>query len=259
MSELSSSEKASVVERTRVTLNLIPAEEILASLPTGFLAKATTASELVGYFAELADKPPELFDYLRAGPLDWVFVDGFKVSPQCHTKWCWAAVGEGVARCYNPGTDCTQHSVAKMMLGSDEDFDAPCVDPLMKEEEPSQFNRPEVLRSVLHRLDCYGSEHTVPFVAPPPQNVQQWIDGDQNGRRVVCVRIEWPDQNGHFVAIDGYCRNTDLIHVWDPLGQQAREIAFTDLAKNYEIGPNKGGAWTHTLYTKRGTAVCGNH
>ena len=227
----------SLLTQTRVQLNLV----------------AAASDSVLAAPAASGDAP-------SPGADDWVFVGGFDMEPQCHTQWCWAAVADAVTHCYNLKTDCTQQVIAEMKLGSGLDFNAPCVAAIQTKDERLPINEPAVLASVLHLVDCFGHEHLIPFQAPPPADVQKWINGDATRPPcLVCVRIQWEDQSGHFVVIDGYKRNSDALRVWDPLGAQCREISAKTLTDSYEIGNSKGGSWTHTYYTRRGKASCSAH
>jgi hypothetical protein len=81
----------------------------------------------------------------------------------------------------------------------------------------------------------------------PLGDIQGWIDGDQRGRRAVCVRIKWPSGDAHFVTIDGYRRGTNWLHLWDSESGEAKEIRYDELVSGYK----NIGRWADTLFTER--------
>jgi hypothetical protein len=241
MNELPSEKHSSVIERTRVPLNLRRGSFLLRKID-GVLGKTNLfARVLSGVFQRQAD---------------WVMVDGFEMKQQCHTHWCWAAVGEAVSRCYDPAAGFTQREIAKLMFDQEypnEKYDAPCcTDPTSAAEENLPYNKNQSLQSVLIAIKCYG--HSGEKEKPAaPMDVRDWIDGDEHGRRAVCIRIRWKKSGGtHFLAIDGYLPNPTpnltLFHIWDPLGGASLQIPYDILAAHYT---KSEGSWKDTLYTQR--------
>jgi len=181
---------------------------------------------------------------------DWVMLDGFSMERQCHTNWCWAAVGEAVARFYDLGTAHTQRDIAKLEM-PEFDYREDCyLVGQENEDELLPYNVPRILMCVLLRIGCYdhGCDPDVPASL---SDVQAWIDGDHLGRRAVCIRVKWPNGDAHFLTIDGYRRGTNWLHIWDSESGEAKEIRYDDLVSGYK----DIGQWVDTLYTKRARVV----
>jgi hypothetical protein len=177
---------------------------------------------------------------------EWVTLDGFRMERQCHTKWCWAAVGEAVARFYGIGGGHAQRDLAKIEMPQFDYREACYVVGQENSDELLPYNIPRVLMSVLLGVGCYDHGYD-PDVPAPLGDVQAWLDGDRAGRRAVCVRIKWPNGDAHFVTIDGYRRGTNWLHVWDPASGDGKEIRYEELASSYR----DIGRWVDTIYTKR--------
>ena len=194
-----------------------------------------------------------------SGASEWIIVDNFSMERQCHTRWCWTAVAEAVARCYIPSKNLTQRDIAKLLMPRAK-FEEPCYridDCDLEYDNCLDYNTPNLLMSALLLIDCYGKASPIPDKPAPLQDVQQWIDGDDRGRRAVCVRILWPDGDAHFVTITGYDRGSTLLHVLDPWGPRARNISYYELATHYTSVDTRfadetmEGKWVDTLFTAR--------
>ena len=186
-----------------------------------------------------------------------ILVDDFEVKRQCHTRWCWAAVAEAVAHCYYPKTGCTQRLIAKNYIDKIEKdnkytYGNPCFGESPTEVEQDNqlpYNVVGALVVVLYDLGCL--DRMDPIVDGPAdlKEVQKWIENDGKQRRIVCIRIEWPNHGGaHFVAIDGYRPGTEDLHVCDPWGPVELDISYKELSEHYT---KNDGDWVTTLYTKR--------
>ncbi len=154
-----------------------------------------------------------------------ILVDDFEIKRQCHTRWCWAAVAEAVARCYYPKTGCTQRLIAKDHIdkiekGNTFTYNDPCFADTpagVAQDDKLPYNITAALILVLFDMGCF--DRMDPIVDGPAdvKEVQKWIENDGKQRRIVCIRIEWPNFGGaHFVAVDGYRPGTEDLHVCDP-------------------------------------------
>jgi hypothetical protein len=178
------------------------------------------------------------------GAPGWIMLDHFEMNVQCHSNWCWAAVGEAVARFYNPNTDCTQRAIAKLQLGPKFGYDAAC-----GSDDGLPSNIPETLQSVLNQFDCDGGGD-IPGRPAPLEKVQQQIEN----HRPVCVRVRWADGTGHFVVITGFVPGTERLYVEDPLGPNPHEVSYSVLSKGYKTLHD--GEWVDTYYTKPSSKMC---
>lgn len=200
---------------------------------------------------------------------DWILLDNFSMDRQCHTKWCWAAVAEAVARCYNAPTPHTQRDIAKTLMPelTETELNEPCYHGLngaqVEELRDLKCNKDQLLMSALLVTGCFDHPHPIPDGPAPLHDVTKWIDGGGPGRRhAVCVRIRWPNGRAHFVAITGYRKDKDTasLQVWDPWVAQSRILSYDELAQNYTsldgnlAGPNLVGKWVDTHFTRRPAA-----
>jgi hypothetical protein len=250
----------SVIDRTRVSVDIVTKDSVLAHVPQDIFAQmhgdvlAQLPSDFLAHvpgdvFAHL---PPNFLDTLRAAPAEWIRVNGFKMETQCHINWCWAAVAQSIINYYEPNKGWTQTDIAKLMMPG-YTYEAECYKGGLAEDDLDlPYNKGQILEIALSKVECYHHSQNPPDKEAPLQAVQQWINGEMRGmRRPVCVRIRWPNLNGHFVVIDAYCRGTNLLHVSDPWGPQFKEISHDDMSHHYTTFDSPvEGSWTDTMYTK---------
>jgi hypothetical protein len=161
----------------------------------------------------------------------------FEMQAQCHSNWCWAAVAASVSAFFDPDTPFSQCRIASLELHMD-----CCTVPCGASNVPPEIDVMGTLGSALNRVDCLRAE--IPGQATRAQVEHELIAG-----RPVCVRLVWSLgslEDGHFVAIVGYDRKTDMLSVADPKYGDA-EVPFEQLRTSYQI---EKGQWIKTYYTK---------
>ena len=164
-------------------------------------------------------------------------LQGFTVSHQLQSEWCWAAVSSSIANFYGP-TQWTQCGVASSFLKIDccgSDASGPC-------------NQPEPLDDPLNLVGHYGRRDDQPesFTV---------VQAEINGRRPLACRIVWANSNGqaHFVALGGWVIGADgstYVNVCDPQ-YGAVQKKYADFVSAY-MSP--GDSWENSYFTVAGAA-----
>ena len=177
----------------------------------------------------------------RAVSDDWRILD-FTMPQQTEDFWCWAAVGVGVVRFYNPGNDLEQCTVAGEMLGRD-----CCSSPDARDACDEPF-RP--LATMLERRH---------HLALPPErgHVRGALSFDEvreeiDHRRPVVVHHNFRSELwGHFVVIAGYNLRTRQVFIRDPKYAD-RAWDYDKFRTKYLEGvEDEGGEWTISYRTVR--------
>jgi len=156
----------------------------------------------------------------------------FAVQRQKQTNWCWAAVSASVAAFYNSKTPWTQCKVATAVTGTG------CCGPTGAQPP---CNVPNYLERALSTVGHYRGRKvgTITY-----SSVKNQIASDNP----IGVRVEWPNGDGHFVAIFGWRETSDgrqYIWVGDP-NKGLREILLSDLRTGYG---EDDGKWTHSYFS----------
>ncbi len=153
---------------------------------------------------------------------------GASLPQQEERNWCWAAVASGVASFF--GKTISQCEVASRTLGDDCCAGrGPC-------------DRPWSLDDALHAVDHYRgfAEGTVSL-----GEVATEIDRSAP----LAARIQWKrDGGGHFILIDGYDADEDLVVVRDPATSEGPQwMPIREVASAYRSG---AGYWSHTYWVE---------
>lgn len=148
-----------------------------------------------------------------------------QMQQQEQTLWCWAAVSVSVKRFFDASSSIVQCEQAS----SQSDGKSCCVD-------PAACNHDGYLMAALQYVDVFRElvASSVAF---------ERISEEIQAKRPVCCRIEWTDQTGHFVCIDGY--EGRVLFIKDPWFGPSR-VPYDEFAARY-LGRGK---WTHTYLTK---------
>lgn len=146
-------------------------------------------------------------------------------------QWCWAAVAVSVGNFYDEDRDLEQCAVVNDSF----DREDCCGDVV-----PSACNQPNLIEDVIRdlgNLDQYYGED-IDFDA---------VTGEIDAGSPVVVGIDWGDDSGHYVAIDGYSVGAtgDLINVKDPWDGGGIFI-FDD----FPASINADATWDETCTTK---------
>jgi hypothetical protein len=161
----------------------------------------------------------------------------FRMEPQCHSNWCWAAVAASVAKYYDRGTYREQCEIANLELERDDCCDFACG------ADQVDFNVTNVFASPLNRVRCFAK--LARFQQATPSEVRQELDAE----RPVCARTVWPDGGAHFVAIVGCWSDGDgtaMLAVDDPFWGRS-EYSYDRFVNHYQL---LDGKWNDTYYTK---------
>jgi hypothetical protein len=155
----------------------------------------------------------------------------FTMQTQTQTLWCWAATAVSVSRFLNSSSTWTQCKVANEALhlstccngGASDECDT--VGFLEKALEiVDNFERTEDRRVGLAEL-------------------KQEIDLG----RPLCLRVQWPNGSGHFVAIYGY--DNDVLHISDPYPYyRTSKLEYDDFPRRYQ---KRRATWTDTYWVKQ--------
>jgi|SRR5208337_1702560 len=173
------------------------------------------------------------------GTLGPTTVPGFSVPTQIGKRWCWSAVGVGVATFYRPGK-WTQCRLVGRVLNR-----RCCGNPI-----PNGCDVCNSLDASLQTVGHYGgrSDQFEAFSV-----VQREI----NAQRPMGIRIKWAVPGAHFAALYGWdvlANGTEFLHVADPL-YGSRQETYPWVVSRY-LGP--GNTWTHSYFTTAGGAVLGS-
>jgi hypothetical protein len=137
--------------------------------------------------------------YLRLPRGGWKRLN-FAMQRQQKTNWCWAAVAVSVSKFFKTNTKWIQCRLVNAELGRND---------CCGQGEKENCNRVYYLDRALSKTD----------------NLDSWSSGAGNlghvmqaveAGRPLCARVKWSDGGGHFLAIDGYNRDLDMIAVDDP-------------------------------------------
>ncbi|MFM7160299.1 MAG: papain-like cysteine protease family protein [Planctomycetaceae bacterium] len=156
---------------------------------------------------------------------------GFRMQPQVHSNWCWAATGVSTDRYYRPASALTQCSVANLVTGS-----TSCC------QSPGPCNQQRSLNLVLARLNCLAPNGFITGRLTFAQLRTRLVAG-----RPVAVRIEWSGGGGHFVVLDGVevAGGVQYVTVRDPASGTTR-VAYSTFCTAYR----GSGTWTHSYLTQ---------
>lgn len=194
-----------------------------------FMAPAQTIPQLPATLRRLfaAAGAPDF--PLRFIPPPWVLND------QGPTLWCWAAMGESIARYYDPTSGWTQCRLANRLRRSGEQGTDCCT---------GGGHQCNWMRTMDEVFDAIGHLREPPRTGPIgfDEIVREIAQG-----RPICARVT-PQGQGHFVAIAGVERvgGVDKILVNDPARRDSK-VPYTEFLTYYE-GLSR---WTHTYLTWR--------
>jgi len=154
---------------------------------------------------------------------------GFSIDKQQDTLWCWAAVTSSLLRHFAQKPFKSQCAIASS------EWDTQCC--------PAKINRRacNVKHSLRIVLDHTGQCRD--YSDFPVSTAQ--IATELRLNRPVCIRIEWPNRGGHFVAIAGMSGQdgAEVLTVVDPLYPPWTGSRKALIGGGYQ---NKGGAWKNT-------------
>lgn len=194
-----------------------------------FMSPARTIPQVPGGLENLfaAAAAPDF--PLRYVPPPW------RLSDQGPSLWCWAAMGESIARYYDPNSRWTQCRLANRLRRPGEEGSDCCTG------GGHQCNwmrtMDEVFREIGHLREP-RRDGPISF-----EEIGREIDQG----RPICVRVT-PQNQGHFVAIAGVERvgGVDKILVNDPARRDSK-VPYTEFLTYYE----GLSSWTHTYLTRR--------
>ncbi len=154
---------------------------------------------------------------------------GLAMEPQRNTEWCWAAVSASIARFYETQSSWTQCAIVNLELGQ-----TVCC----AEGSASTCNRPFVLEAALALVDHLGRDFAGPLAFAD-------ITAEIDAGRPIGVCIDWTGGGGHFVSIDGYSREDEMVEVRDPMFGASR-MPVSSFPGRYQ----GGGTWGWTYLTR---------
>jgi hypothetical protein len=116
----------------------------------------------------------------------------FKIQPQVHSDWCWAAVSASVAAFYNPASPWTQCQVVDKEKGRTD-----CCANGASAKCNVQWYLEKALTRVKHLNTVTGGASSLP-------SIKTEVDGD----RPLGVRTAWSRGGAHFMVVQGYDEGT---------------------------------------------------
>jgi hypothetical protein len=153
----------------------------------------------------------------------------FSMQHQMQTNWCWAASSSSVNAFFNSSTSWTQCKIVNAELGKSE---------CCKNGSGNDCNIPWYLDKALARVGNFQSWSSG---AGSIDDIVKEID---NGR-MLCARIGWNGGGGHFVAVEGYNSDLNMVAIEDPW------YGPSDITLDTFKSAYKGsGSWTHKYYVK---------
>jgi papain like cysteine protease AvrRpt2 len=195
-----------------------------------FLRSAAATTALL-WLSGCGGDPKAAGGSVKAPPV-WKRLGFDMMSQKPQDYWCWCATALSVHKYFDPKDKTLQCDVANKILKRKD----ACNDPVPKEADV-----PHTLDDVLKE---YGHLAAPMYTAP-----LAWasLAAEIDQKRPVCCRVEWPDQNGHFVVIEGYLDDkTPMVAVDDPW-QGPSDCTLEAFMKNYL---NIGGAWKQSYKVK---------
>jgi Papain-like cysteine protease AvrRpt2 len=151
------------------------------------------------------------------------------IEPQKQSEWCWAAVTSTVDHYYDATSSWTQCSLANNQLHQT----TCCVAGSSK-----QCNQPWDLQRSLGLVGRLRIAVETPALY---DGIQQEIDE----KHPLCVRIGWPDGQGHAVIIYGYDDAIGYVFVGDPIFGITK-IPYASFLSHYQ----GDGQWTDSYFTE---------
>jgi hypothetical protein len=158
----------------------------------------------------------------------------FRMQPQMHSNWCWAAVSTSIARFYDPESKWTQCGVANRNLHR-----RSCCGKGVNGKCNVTAHLKDALALVRHaeRPPQAKSIGRISF-----RRAQQEIDAG----RPLAVRTQWRGGEGaHFLTIVGYHREFELLTIADPLFGRSH-WHYRAFSKSYR----HSGQWKNSYFTK---------
>ena len=161
-------------------------------------------------------------------PLPWARIN-FVMQRQLQANWCWAATAASVSAYFNPATSWTQCKVVNAELGKSD---------CCTNGSSSYCDIPWYLDAALARTG----------------NLQSWssgtesmpnISGEIKNGRPLCARIGWSRGGGHFVAIDGFNSDLNMVAIDDP-AYGPSDVTLATFLTAYQ----GTGTWTHKYFVK---------
>lgn len=157
----------------------------------------------------------------------------FRVIRQAQSLWCWAAVSSSVAEYF--GTNgWSQCRVASAEMGGD----------CCTSGGSAQCNRWHYLESALQRVEHFRD-------AAPGHLTPQAIADELDADLPVCLRVQWWNGEGHFLAIHGMIPhgNDPILLLTDPIYGRAQVQGSVLLNSGYQGAAR--GRWTHSYVVQR--------
>jgi len=160
-----------------------------------------------------------------------VFKLPFDNQRQIREFWCWAAVTRNITHAYNPSSTATQCSVADDTLQTGN---------CCSGGEASPCNQAYYLNRALAAVQHFNN-----FAAADARTVRAEVTRG----RPPGIRVEWPDQTAHFVAVYGYVESAQApvinkLHIADPLYGDKLVKDSSMFGRYHAIG-----TWTDTYLT----------
>jgi len=148
---------------------------------------------------------------------------------QQQKQWCWAATTCNVVAYYISNTIWTQCKLVNAAFGRSDC----CIN-----GSSGDCNNPWNLDKA---LTITGNFQSWSAGAASIEDIAKEL----NNNHPICVRIGWPDNTGHALAIDGCHVALGVVSVADPWSGPSTVI-YNTFIKAY----NGNGTWTDTYYTK---------
>ncbi len=163
----------------------------------------------------------------------------YPLDRQAADKLCWAAVATSVAHYFDLDSLHTQCSVASAVTGES------CCSPGGIPDECNKVNVLETGLDKVERLESGPIDGGLAF-----SDICTLIDN----KIPICVRIQWPNGEGHFVVICGYRLTQDekeFVEIADSWHEDSI-LPYDEFKQAYQGAgrPDGGGHWSHTYRVK---------
>jgi hypothetical protein len=163
---------------------------------------------------------------------DYIIPDTTLAAQQLE-RWCWAAIGAGLANFYH-NKIIQQHEVAAMVLGID------CTNFLIDEQLRQHCNVNFKLDKALAAVHCFSHWS---FGKPTFERLQYELSCGHP----VCCRIAWFKGDAHYVMINGFNVSNRTLYIQDPL-TGGHKVNYEHFPDDYN---GKSGVWTETYWTTK--------
>jgi len=153
----------------------------------------------------------------------------FVMQHQQQDFWCWAAVSASTSAYFTPATSWTQCAIVNAELGRSD---------CCSSGSSADCNKAWNLDKALNRTGNFNSMSS-------GAGSMTDITNEINNKRPLGARIGWAGGGGHFVTVDGYNSELNMVTIGDPwYGTSDVKLPI------FQTAYKGSGQWTHKYFVK---------